>query len=237
MGRRQGRRAGQRDSRLSRFDLVIFDYDGVIADSELLNNQAMAEVLSGIGLPTTLDDALSLYMGRRWLDCRPDIEAALGHPCPDSALTDWTRLCHDRAATELKPVPGAAEFMAALTLTRCIASSSPPDWIALGLETMGIAGPDAGPVYSAAIHVTRGKPHPDLFLHAAREMGVAPERTLVIEDSPPGVQAGVAAGMTVVGLLAGGHVRDGHGERLAAAGAHHVLPDYAAVRALIQAAE
>jgi len=218
---------------LSRFDLVILDYDGVIADSELLNNQAMAEVLTGMGLPTTLDEALATYMGRRWLDCRPEIEARLGRPCPETALGDWTRLCHDRAATLLQPVPGAAAFMARLAQPRCIASSSPPDWITLGLATMGMPLEHAGPIYSGAVHVTRGKPHPDLFLHAAREMGVSPERTLVIEDSVPGVQAGVAAGMTVVGLLAGGHIRDGHGERLAAAGAHEVLPHYEAVDALI----
>ncbi len=220
---------------MSRFDLVIFDYDGVIADSELLNNAAMAEVLTGIGLPTTLEQALSLYMGRRWADFRPEIEVALGRACPETTLSDWTRLCHQRAATELRPVTGAAAFMAALPQPRCIASSSPPDWINLGLQTMGIAPHHAGPIYSGAVHVTRGKPHPDLFLHAAREMGVNPARTLVIEDSEPGVQAGVAAGMTVVGLLAGGHVRDGHGERLADAGAHHILPDYAAVTALMQA--
>ncbi len=220
---------------MSRFDLVIFDYDGVVADSELLNNQAMAEVLTGIGLPTTLDQALATYMGRRWLDCRPDIETRLGRPCPDTTLGDWTRLCHERAATTLTPVPGAAAFMAELAQPRCIASSSPPDWIELGLQTMGIAIEHAGPIYSGAVHVTRGKPHPDLFLHAAREMGVAPGRTLVIEDSTPGVQAGVAAGMTVIGLLAGGHIRNGHGEQLSAAGAHHTLPDYAAVTAFMNA--
>lgn len=214
---------------MRRFDLVIFDYDGVIADSELLNNQAMSEVLTSIGLPTTLDEALGLYMGRRWLDCLPEIEAALGRPCPDKTLEDWTRLCHERAATRLTAVPGAAAFMAGLAEPRCVASSSPPDWIALGLRTLAIPNEHAGPIYSAAVHVTRGKPHPDLFLYAAREMGVAPEQVLVIEDSPPGVQAGVAAGMTVVGLLAGGHVRIGHGDRLAAAGAHRVLSDYGQV--------
>lgn len=219
---------------MSRFDLVIFDYDGVIADSELLNNQAMAEVLTGIGLPTTLDQALGLYMGRRWLDFRPEIEAALGRPCPETTLEDWTRLCHTRAATQLTAVSGAAAFMAALPQPRCIASSSPPDWIELGLGTMGISATHAGPIYSGAVHVTRGKPHPDLFLHAAREMGANPARTLVIEDSTPGVQAGVAAGMTVIGLLAGGHIRDGHGERLTEAGAHHILPDYAAIRTLME---
>ena len=211
---------------MSRFDLVIFDYDGVIADSELLNNQAMAEVLTGIGLPTTLDQALGLYMGRRWLDFRPEIEARLGRSCPETLLEDWTRLCHDRVAAELQAVPGAAAFMAGLTQARCVASSSPPGWIALGLKTLGIPEAHAGPVWSAAVHVTRGKPHPDLFLHAAREASVAPDRTLVIEDSAPGVEAGVAAGMTVVGLLAGGHIRDGHGDRLAAAGAHIVVSSY-----------
>jgi HAD superfamily hydrolase (TIGR01509 family) len=219
---------------LSRFDLVIFDYDGVIADSELLNNAAMAEVLTGIGLPTTLDEALGLYMGRRWLDFRPEIEARLGAPCPETTLGDWTRLCHERAATELQAVPGAADFMAGLAQARCIASSSPPDWIALGLRTLGIPADHAGPIYSAAVHVTRGKPHPDLFLYAAREAGVAPDRVLVIEDSAPGVEAGVAAGMTVVGLLAGGHIRDGHGERLAAKGANAVLTDYAAITAFMR---
>jgi len=218
---------------LSRFDLVILDYDGVIADSELLNNLALAEVLTGIGLPTTLDQALGLYMGRRWLDCRPDIEARLGRACPDDVLSDWTRLCYERAATALRPVAGAVAFMGALKQPRCIASSSPPDWIALGLATMGVAPRDAGPIFSAAVHVTRGKPHPDLFLHAAKAMGAAPDRTLVIEDSAPGVEAGVAAGMTVVGLLAGGHVRDGHGERLAAAGTHAVLPTYDAIAAFM----
>lgn len=218
---------------MSRFDLVIFDYDGVIADSEVLNNQAMAEVLTGIGLPTTLDEALASYMGRRWLDCRPDIEARLGRCCPDTTLGDWTRLCHERAATTLAPVPGAVAFMAELAQPRCIASSSPPDWIELGLRTMGIAREHAGPIYSGAIHVTRGKPHPDLFLHAAADLEMEPQRTLVIEDSPPGVQAGVAAGMTVVGLLAGGHVRAGHAERLSAAGAHFIADDYESVRALM----
>lgn len=218
---------------MSRFDLVIFDYDGVVADSELLNNQAMAEVLTGIGLPTTLDQALATYMGRRWLDCRPDIEARLGRACPETTLGDWTRLCHQRAASTLTAVPGAARFMAELPQRRCIASSSPPDWIELGLTTMGIPADHAGPIYSGAVHVTRGKPHPDLFLHAAAELGVEPTRTLVIEDSSAGVQAGVAAGMTVVGLLAGGHVRIGHAERLSAAGAHILADDYETLRALL----
>lgn len=219
---------------MSRFDLVILDYDGVIADSELLNNQALAEILSNIGLPTTLDQALAAYMGKRWLDCRPLIEDRLGGPCPDGVLNDWTRLCHQRAATDLRAVEGAASFIDRLDHRRCVASSSPPDWIRLGLKTMGFSPEALGPIYSAAVHVSRGKPHPDLFLHAAREMQAGPDRTVVIEDSPSGVRAGVAAGMTVIGLCAGGHIRDGHADRLAAAGAHEIMTSYAEITAFIE---
>ncbi len=103
----------------------------------------------------------------------------------------------------------------------------------MGLARFGVATSFNGPIFSAAVHVKRGKPHPDLFLHAAAVMAVDPSRALVIEDTPTGVRAGVAAGMTVVGLCAGGHIRDGHADRLHAAGAHHVVDDYAGVTALL----
>jgi HAD superfamily hydrolase (TIGR01509 family) len=213
-------------------ELIIFDYDGVVADSELLNNAALAEVLTRIGLPTTTDDSIATYMGKRWLDCRPLIEARLGRPCPDEVLADWTRLCHERAASRLTAVAGLTEFLAGRQEARCIASSSPPDWIELGLARLGLDD-RMGPVFSAAVHVTRGKPHPDLFLHAAETLAVDPRRTVVIEDSPAGVLAGVAAGMRVIGLCAGGHVRDGHAERLSDAGAHRIARSYDEVAELI----
>lgn len=218
---------------MSRYDLIVFDYDGVVADSELLNNQVLAELLSECGLPTSLDESLATYMGKRWLDCLPLIEDRLGGPCPGHVHAEWTRRCHDRAATDLQPVAGFLDFLAARTERRCIASSSPVGWIEMGLERFGVGASFGGPIFSAAVHVTRGKPHPDLFLHAAAAMGVEPARALVIEDTPTGVRAGVAAGMTVVGLCAGGHVRDGHAERLKAAGADEVVDDYAAVAALL----
>jgi beta-phosphoglucomutase-like phosphatase (HAD superfamily) len=163
----------------------------------------------------------------------PLIEGQIGGRCPDQIRADWSRLCHERAATDLTPVAGFLDFLAGRSEPRCVASSSPVDWIEMGLERFGVADTFGGPIFSAAVHVTRGKPHPDLFLHAAEVMNVAPERALVIEDTPTGVRAGVAAGMTVVGLLAGGHVRDGHGDLLAAAGAHAVFADYPAVAAFM----
>lgn len=215
------RRAENRAGWAMKPDLIIFDYDGVVADSELLNNTVLAEVLTGIGLATTPDEAIATYMGKRWLDCRPLIEERLGRLCPDHVHADWTRLCHERAGSGLTAVPGLAAFLEGRGEPRCIASSSPPDWIELGLARFGLTG-ELGPVFSAAVHVTRGKPHPDLFLHAAAAMNADPARTIVIEDSATGVLAGVAAGMRVVGLCAGGHVRDGHAERLEAAGAHDI---------------
>jgi len=218
---------------MSRFDLVIFDYDGVVADSELLNNRVMAELLTEIGLATTVDQAIDTYMGKRWLDCLPLIEERLGRRCPDDFNAEWTRRCADQAAVGLRPVPGVQVFASALTLKRCIASSSPPSWIEMGLDRFGLTEVFDGAIYSAAVHVTRGKPHPDLFLHAAAAMGTTPECALVIEDTTTGVRAGVAAGMTVVGLCAGGHIRDGHAAQLQAAGAHHVVTDYDAIADLL----
>lgn len=213
-------------------DLIIFDYDGVVADSELLNNTILAEVLTGIGLPTTPDEAIAAYMGKRWVDFRPLIEARLEGPCPETVHPDWTRLSHERARSALTAVPGLAEFVDGLEGPRCIASSSTPEWIELGLARFGLTG-QLGPVFSAAVHVTRGKPHPDIFLYAAAAMGVDAGRSVVIEDSPTGVLAGVAAGMRVIGLCAGGHIRDGHAERLEAAGAHDIAWSWDEVARLI----
>ena len=189
------------------FDLIIFDYDGVIADSEILNNAVMAELLSEIGLPTTLDDALATYLGKRWLDCEPIISERLGAPCPPGVQAEWTRRCHDRARRDLTAVAGFDAFLAGRNERRCIASSSPPDWIELGLRHFGAHNVFAGPIFSAAVHVSRGKPHPDLFLYAAEAMKAAPERTLVIEDSSPGIAAGLAAGMHVLHYAGGAHLR------------------------------
>ena len=211
------------------FDLIIFDYDGVIADSEILNNQALSEMLTAHGLPTTVDEALEAYMGKRWRDCAPVIREKLGRDLPDEMLVDWTARCEAAAETTLQPVAGVQDFVAACDGPMCVASSSPPEWLALGLHRFGLAEAFGDRLYSAAVHVERGKPHPDLFLHAAREMGADPARTLVLEDSTAGVQAGVAAGMTVVAVCAGGHIRPGHPERLMAAGAHHRIDDYAAL--------
>lgn len=218
---------------MNRFDLIIFDFDGVVADSEILSSSIMAELLTDHGLPTTLDDVLDRYVGRRWRDTRLLVETHHGAACPVELGEIGNRICHERARTELQPVSGLTDFLLDRPEARCIASSSGPDWLHLGLDRFGLRQEFESAIFSAAVHVERGKPFPDLFLHAANAMGAAPERTLVIEDSEPGVAAGRAAGMTVVGLTAGSHARPSMAERLMAAGADHVAASYADIIAFM----
>jgi len=213
--------------------LVIFDFDGVIVDSETLANRVLADELTAAGCPTTLDEAFDTYMGHHWDDCLAIVERRWGRLPPDlRARVDAA--IEARVAAELRPVAGLEAFLDRLgDRPRCVASSSHPDWLESRLAMFGLAPHFEGRLFSAAVHVTRGKPHPDIYLHAARAMGAASADAIVIEDSPTGVRAGVAAGMTVIGLCAGSHVRDGHAGRLRAAGAHHVVRSYDEVARLV----
>jgi HAD superfamily hydrolase (TIGR01509 family) len=206
--------------------LIIFDFDGVIADSEVLSNTVLAECVSEAGLPTTLDDAYRLYLGKRLPEIAAAVEAALGRPLRADFGPDFQNRALARFRSDLKAVAGARDYLAAFAdLQRCIASTSSPERLAVCLDSLGLAKIFGADVFSSEA-VPRGKPHPDIFLYAARQFQVDPAQCLVIEDSVGGVQAGVAAGMTVIGLLAASHIRDGHGERLRAAGAHHVTTTF-----------
>jgi HAD superfamily hydrolase (TIGR01509 family) len=213
--------------------LIIFDFDGVIVDSESLANEILADHLTGLGYRTSFDEAYEHYLGRSWKDCMGIFEARWGVPAPDG----WRGEVKARIARrlgELRPVPGASEFIAGTAgMARCIASSSPPEWIEGRLRDFGLAEHFTDAIFSAAVHVARGKPHPDIYLHAASAMGVAPGEALVIEDSVTGVTAAVAAGTRVVGLCAASHVRADHGDRLRAAGAHAICHSFAEVRGLL----
>jgi len=206
--------------------LIIFDFDGVIADSEVLSNTVLAECVSEAGLPTTLDDAYRLYMGKRVGEIVAAVETSLGRPVRSDFATDFQKRALARFRSDLEAVNGARDYLAAFAnLRRCIASTSSPERLAVCLKALGLTDTFGVNVYSSEL-VPRGKPHPDIFLYAARQFQVDPAECLVIEDSGGGVQAGVAAGMTVIGLLAASHIRDGHGERLRGAGAHYVAHSF-----------
>jgi HAD superfamily hydrolase (TIGR01509 family) len=213
---------------------IIFDFDGVIADSEVLSNTVLAEVVTELGVPTSVEDAYRDYMGKRFSDVIAAIEKAVGRTLPPSFIAQYQKRTLERFRQELAPIAGAREFIAKFAnLPRCIASSSSPDRLAVCLEVLGMTALFEGRVFSAS-NVARGKPYPDIFLHAAAQIRMKPSDCIVIEDSAGGVMAGRAAGATVIGLLAAGHISDGHAAKLKEAGAHHVAADYLEVERIVR---
>lgn len=212
---------------------IIFDFDGVIVDSELIANRALAETLTAIGMPTTTEEAMARYIGLRMSDCVRTAEGIHGRPLP----ADFVETCRARTRSilneELRPVVGAPAFIRSCTpALTAIASSSSVAGIKHSLGLVGLADCFEARIFSAA-DIERGKPHPDVFLHAANGLGANPTDCIVIEDGTLGVQGAVAAGMTVIGLTAGSHCRSDHADRLRAAGAHIVAGSYAEVAILI----
>jgi HAD superfamily hydrolase (TIGR01509 family) len=206
--------------------LLIFDFDGVIADSEVVANKVLAEMVSELGVPTTLQDSYQRYMGMRFSEVIAAVETTVGRSLPEDFPDRFQARTLAAFRAELQPVNGARTYIEAFShVPRCVASSSSSDRLAVCLEVLGLGAAFGQNVFSASM-VARGKPHPDIFLHAADAMGVHPSQAIVIEDSASGVQAGVAAGMRVIGLLAASHIQPGHRERLLAAGAHHVASTF-----------
>lgn len=215
---------------------IIFDFDGVIADSEVRANRTLAESLSAIGLPTSYEDCLRDYCGHNWQETERRITRRLGRSLP-SDFRERHRARAERLFAEgFAAVPGAAAFLEALgAMPRAIASSSSPAYLASSLERFGFARHFGRHVYSAD-GWARGKPHPDIYLAAAKGLGVEAARCLAIEDSPVGAQAALAAGMTVVGFCGASHILDraAHGVRLRAAGVHQVAADFNSIERIFQ---
>jgi HAD superfamily hydrolase (TIGR01509 family) len=202
--------------------LVIFDCDGVLVDSEVLSNGLLAEMMTELGHAMTTEQALQKFAGRSLADVLALAESVLGRPIPDDLGRHYGRRLSERLRHELKPVAGAKQAVAALSCPRCVASSSTFERIRLSLDVTGLAPLFGDNVFSAT-QVARGKPAPDLYLFAAEAMAAAPNTCVVIEDSPLGVSAGVAAGMTVIGFTGAEH-QAGLAQRLSAAGARRVIP-------------
>jgi HAD superfamily hydrolase (TIGR01509 family) len=199
----------------------------VLADSEVLSNTVIAEIVTELGKPTTVDDAYRTFMGKRLSDVIEAIERAIGRKLPPDFTDAYQRRTFDAFRARLKPVDGAREFLENWReVPRCIASSSSPERLVLSLEVLNMTPLFEGRVFSAS-NVARGKPHPDIFLHAAELLGIAPGDCIVIEDSVGGVTAGRAAGATVIGFTAAGHIQPGHDAKLREAGADHVVASFA----------
>ena len=198
---------------MARFDLVIFDCDGVVVDSERIVHEVFGAFIRSLGADLDAARMNELFLGRRLADCLTIVAGITGRTPPPDAL-DRYRAERDRVLREqVQPVDGIREVLATLRVPYCIASSGDHDKMRTTLGVTQLLPMFEGRLFSAT-EVPRGKPAPDVFLLAAERMGAVPARTAVIEDSINGVLAGCAAGMTVfgfAGLIAA--------EELAAAGA------------------
>jgi HAD superfamily hydrolase (TIGR01509 family) len=208
---------GQRD-----LDLIIFDCDGVLVDSELLSCQCLSEVLATCGVRLELAEALELFLGRSITTVLQHY-AAQGRELPDHFLSDLKVRVRERFQSSLRPIPGIASLLSNLRTPHCVASSSDLDRVSFSLARTGLSSCFGDRIYTSEM-VARGKPAPDLFLYAAEKMRAVPERTLVIEDSVSGVAAARAAGMKVWGFVGGSHYESRDGRAiLQSAGADRVV--------------
>jgi HAD superfamily hydrolase (TIGR01509 family) len=206
------------------FDLVIFDCDGVLVDSEVISCRAHAETLMRYGYPITADQVLRRFLGVSDREARLMVENETGRRLPKDFEARIKVAALRFYADELRPIAYVAEAIEAIGLQTCVASSGTPEKIHHGLTCAGLYDLLAPNIFSAT-QVKRGKPAPDLFLFAAERMAVPPARCLVIEDSVAGVTGARAAGMTVLGFHGGSHCGAGHAETLRAAGAARTFDD------------
>lgn len=219
----------------TRFDAIIFDFDGVLLESEYAGNKQIADYLTGIGHPTTPEDSMANFMGLAGPDFLTAIERWIGRAIPDSFHDAREEENAQALANGYPSVAGAIAFIRSLPpeLPRAVASSSSTRWIASHLAHLGLDDVFGDKIFSGAEHVTRGKPAPDLYLHAAAALGVDIARCVILEDSPVGVTGAVASGAHVIGLCAGSHCGIGHAEKLRALGVHTIAHDFDAVASLI----
>jgi len=208
----------------SNLDLIIFDCDGVLVDSEVISCRAHADVLSLCGYPITADQVFDRFLGRSSKQATLEVEAELGRSLP----ADFNTRLQDRLLRafeqDLHPVAGIAETLDAIDVPVCVASSGSHQRMRVSLGATGLYERLAPHIFSSS-QVENGKPAPDLFLFAAAQMKARPAACVVVEDSLAGIRGGVAAGMTVLGFHGGSHCRPGHAASLRAAGATLVFDD------------
>jgi HAD superfamily hydrolase (TIGR01509 family) len=220
---------------MARFDLIVFDCDGVLVDSEILARRAMQSVYRQAGIEVTAE-MVDAVVGMKFADILEGIEARTGRAlAADYHPNFWTET-KALFTAELAPTPGLEAFLEASDVRRCVASSSDHERIRHSLAVTGIDRFFDRQAIFSSHDVWRGKPAPDLVLHAAARMGAEPARCLVIEDSRFGIQGAKAAGMAAFGFLGGAHLLANTGEALRAAGADFVARTWDEIAARMAAA-
>jgi HAD superfamily hydrolase (TIGR01509 family) len=204
---------------VKRTQLVIFDCDGVLVDSEPVANRTLGQMLRELGLELTQEEIFQNFVGYSLPHCLRVIAGMLGRPPPENFLRDLQARTFAAFETELRAMPGIEEALDRLGLPFCVASSGDHEKMNTTLGITGLLPRFAERIFSVT-QVARGKPAPDVYLFAASQLEAEPAACVVVEDTPPGVQAGVAAGMTVFGFCA--HTPE---HKLKAAGAHRTFDD------------
>ncbi len=213
-------------------ETILFDCDGVLIDSEILVCRLTAEELTRLGFPITLEEVIARFAGRAEPSMVAEIGRDWGRPVPPAYFTRIRSRIIEAYAGELAVIPEVADTLDALECASCVASSSYPEKLQLGLRATGLLDQFGGNVVSAS-RVANGKPAPDVFVYAAGWMRTPVASCLVVEDSVPGVRAARAAGMRAVGFTGGAHCGDGHATRLLEAGAERVIGRMSELRQVV----
>lgn len=187
-------------------ELVIFDCDGVLVDSEPISITVLVEALAAAGVAMSEAEAHDRFLGRSLQSMSEILHDEYGLAIDAAFLDAMRRVLYERFRAELQPIEGIAETVDGLGIAHCVASSSQPERIRLSLSVTGLIDRFEPNIFSASM-VAHGKPAPDLFLHASAVMGVEPTRCVVVEDSPAGIVAAKSAGMRVVAFTGGSHAR------------------------------
>lgn len=206
------------------FDLIIFDCDGVLVDSEIIAAEVESRLLTEAGYPIGVEEMGERFAGMTWQNILLTVEREASIPLSASLLDKSEKLLDDRLAREVKVIDGVKFALSRLRRPYCICSNSASHRLELMLNRVGLKDIFAPHVYSAKdLGPDRVKPKPDIFLHGAKQFGADPARTLVIEDSVHGINGARAAGMRVVGFTGASHTYPSHADRLTDAGAETVI--------------
>lgn len=216
------------------FAAILFDFDGVLIESEAVGSREIAATLTALGYPTRYEEAITRFNGLADIAFLKAVEEWIGGPIPPAFHQMRAELVSADGET-IEEVAGAIAFVRSLpsSLPVAVVSSSSVEWIDRHLRSIGLRDRFGPHLYSGRTHVTRGKPAPDLYLHGADRLGVPITECVVLEDSVVGATGAVASGATVIGLCAGTHCLTDHDQRLRATGVHHIAGSFDEVRALV----
>jgi len=215
-----------------RVELVIFDCDGVLVDSEPIANRVLAGQLHRIGMSIPESEVMRRFVGKTRDQCLALAAEIRGHALPERFGADWDAALFEALRKEVKSMPGVPEVLRELSIPHCVATNGMPDRVRVTLASAGLLPCFEGRIFTSA-DVANPKPAPDLFLHAAASMKAAPAKCVVVEDTPTGVRAGSAAGMRVLGYI--GSSSTSEAGALERAGAAAVFDDMSRLPALLRA--